>query len=163
MTAVGDDRSAGAIANATAVALRASGGSGGGGGGAVLGVLAYPPSLPFYLRRIIPVATITGAELTSNYIADNLERLRALPGSSLLPEASWREALARCATPTVFVTSAGNRESRAALGAALPLLIADDHYAAYGPCRPRSSSQPPRSSSQPPHPPQPPRGGVRVR
>jgi 4-amino-4-deoxy-L-arabinose transferase-like glycosyltransferase len=156
LTAVGDDRSAGAIANATAVALRVSGGSGGGGGGAVLGVLAYPPSLPFYLRRIIPVATITGAELTSNYIADNVERFRALPGSSLLPEASWREALARCATPTVFVTSAGNGESRAALGAALPLLIADDHYAAYGPCRPRFSSQPP-------HPPQPPRGGVRVR
>ena len=163
LTAVGDDRSASAIANATAVALRASGGSGGGaggGGGAVLGVLAYPPSLPFYLRRTIPVATITGAELTSNYIADNLERFRSLPGSSLLPEAYWREALSRCATPTVFVTSAGDRESRAALGAALPLLIADDHYAAYGPCRPRSSSQPPRSSSQPPKPPQPPRRGA---
>jgi 4-amino-4-deoxy-L-arabinose transferase-like glycosyltransferase len=145
LTAVGDDRSAGAIANATAVALRASGGSGGAGGGAVLGVLAYPPSLPFYLRRTIPVATITGAELTSNYIADNVERFRALPGSSLLPEASWHEALARCATPTVFVTSAGNRESRAALGAALPLLVADDHYAAYGPCRPHFFSQPSQS------------------
>jgi 4-amino-4-deoxy-L-arabinose transferase-like glycosyltransferase len=159
LTAVGDDRSAGAIANATAVALRASGGREGGEGatgGTVLGVSAYPPSLPFYLRRTIPVATISGAELTSNYIADNLERFRALPGSSLLPEGSWREALARCAAPTVFVTSAGNRESRAALGAALPLLIADDHYAAYGPCRPRSSSQLPQ-------PPQPPRGASRVR
>jgi len=119
-------------------------------------VLAYPPSLPFYLRRIIPVATATGGELTSNYIADNVERFRTLPGSSLLPEAYWREALSRCATPTVFVTGAGNRESRAALGAVLPLLVADDHYAAYGPCRPRSSSQPPQ-------PPQPPRGGGRVR
>jgi len=139
------------VASATATALRQSGDS-----GAVLGVLAYPPSLPFYLRRIIPVATATGSELTSNYIADNVERFRTLPGSSLLPADYWREALARCAAPTVFVTSAGNRDSRAALGAVVPLLVADDHYVAYGPCRPRSSSQPPQ-------PPQPPRAGGRVR
>jgi len=148
LVAVGDDRSSGAVASATATALRQSGDS-----GAVLGVLAYPPSLPFYLRRIIPVATATGGELTSNYIADNVERFRTLPGSSLRPADYWHEALARCAAPTVFVTSAGNRDSRAALGSALPLLMADDHYAAYGPCRPRSLAQPP----------QPPRGGGRVR
>ncbi|HXI65457.1 MAG TPA: glycosyltransferase family 39 protein [Gemmatimonadales bacterium] len=151
LVAVGDDRSSGAVASATATALHQSGDS-----GAILGVLAYPPSLPFYLRRIIPVATATGGELTSNYIADNVERFRTLPGSSLLPADYWREALARCAAPTVFVTSAGNRDSRAALGSALPLLMADDHYAAYGPCRPRSLAQPPQ-------PPQPPRGGGRVR
>ena len=151
LTAVGEDRSSGALANATAVALRESGDA-----GEVLGVLAYPPSLPFYLRRTIPVATITGAELTSNYIADNVEHFRSLPGSSLLPAAYWRDALTHCATPTVFVTSTGNRESRAALGAALPLLMADDHYAAYGPCRPRAASQPPQ-------PPQPPRRGGRGR
>jgi len=34
--------------------------------GIVLGVLAYPPSLPFYLGRPIAVATETGRELTSN-------------------------------------------------------------------------------------------------
>ncbi len=122
---------------------------------AVLGVLAYPPSLPFYLGRPVAVATPTGAELTSNYIADNVERLREAPGSPLLPAGYWREALGRCPVPTVFVTGAGNREVRETLGAALPLLAADSHYAAYGPCRP----------SQPPQPPQPPqrRGGRAVR
>src|SRR5206468_1716966 len=80
LAAVGDDRSAAALARATAAALdRVSGtepgGPGGrGGGGAVLGILAYPPSLAFYLGR--------------------------------------------------------------PLAAALPLIAADGHYAAYGPCVP---------------------------
>ncbi len=137
-----------AVASATAAALERSGGT-----GTVLGVLAYAPSLPFYLGRPIAVATETGRELTSNYIADNVERFRSVPDSPLLPADYWRETLARCPMPTVFLTGAGHRDARAALGAALPLLAADDHYAAYGPCRP----------SQPPQPPQPPRRGGGVR
>src|SRR5207249_2169577 len=66
LVAVGDDRSSAGVARATAAALERSGGT-----GTVLGVLAYPPSLPFYLGRPIAVATETGRELTSNYIADN--------------------------------------------------------------------------------------------
>jgi hypothetical protein len=93
------------------------------------------------LGRPIAVATETGRELTSNYIADNVERFRSIPGSPLLPVGYWREALARCAIPTVFLTGAGHREARGTLGAALPLLAADGHYAAYGPCQP---PQPPR-------------------
>jgi len=131
LVAVGEDRSSAAVASATAAALERSGGT-----GTVLGVLAYAPSLPFYLGRPIAVATETGRELTSNYIADNVERFRSLPGSPLLPAGYWREALARCPMATVFLTGAGHREARAALSAALPLLAADDHYAAYGPCEP---------------------------
>src|SRR5206468_2056605 len=98
--------SSAAVASATAAALERSGGT-----GTVLGVLAYAPSLPFYLGRPIAVATETGRELTSNYIADNVERFRSLPGSPLLPAGYWREALARCliAVPTAsasWVTSA---------------------------------------------------------
>src|SRR2546428_10989019 len=74
LVAVGEDRSSAAVASATAAALEHSGGT-----GVVLGVLAYAPSLPFYLRRPIAVATETGRELTSNYIADNVERFRSLP------------------------------------------------------------------------------------
>ncbi len=147
LAAVGQDRSSAAVAGATAAALARAGGSAGGGPGAVLGVRAYPPSLPFYLGRPIAVATETGAELTSNYIADNVARLRDVPGSPLLPVDYWREALTRCFIPTVFLTAAANRDARATLGAALPLLAADEHYAAYGPCQP----------------PQPPRGGRGVR
>ncbi|PYO77436.1 MAG: hypothetical protein DMD67_06585, partial [Gemmatimonadetes bacterium] len=120
LTAVGEDRSSGAVA------------------------------------RVVPVATATGAELTSNYIADNVARFRALPGSPLLPAEDWKEVLARCSVSTVFLTSAGNREARSALGGALPLLVADDHYAAYGPCLPRTVSPPPQ-------PPPPPRGRGRGR
>jgi 4-amino-4-deoxy-L-arabinose transferase-like glycosyltransferase len=153
LAAVGEDRSSAALAGATAAALaRAEGG----GPGAVLGVRAYPPSLPFYLGRPIAVATETGAELTSNYIADNVARLRDVPGSPLLPAGYWREALARCPIPTVFLTAAANRDARATLGAALPLLAADGHYAAYGPCVPPHPPQPAQH-------PQPPRRGGRVR
>jgi len=137
LTAVGEDRSSAAVASATAAALERAGDS-----GTVLGVLAYPPSLPFYLGRPIAVATETGRELTSNYIADNQTRFRDYPASPLLPAGYWREVLARCPVPTVFVTTANHREARAALNAALPLLAADNHYAAYGPCRPQLRQSP---------------------
>jgi 4-amino-4-deoxy-L-arabinose transferase-like glycosyltransferase len=150
LVAVGQDRSSAAVANATAAALQRTAGN-----GAVLGVMAYPPSLPFYLGRPIAVATSTGVELTSNYIAANAERLRSRTGSPLLPEGYWRDALARCPVPTVFLVGAGNVAARATLADALPLLAADGHYAAYGPCRPRLFSQHPQS----PQPPPPGRGG----
>jgi len=120
------------VAGATAAALARAGDA-----SAVLGVAAFPPSLPFYLGRPVAVATETGAELTSNYIAQYHEQYRAAPGSPLVPAGSWREVLARCPRPTVFLATANNRDVRAALGAALPLLAADNHYAAYGPCRPQ--------------------------
>jgi len=44
----------------------------------------------------------------------------------------------------VFLAGAGNREARETLGAALPLLAADSHYAAYGPCDPHDPHQPPQ-------------------
>jgi hypothetical protein len=88
------------------------------------------------MRRFVPVATATGRELTSNYIADQQDAFRVLPGSPLLPADAWRDALARCATPTVFITRRGDAAGRATLGAALPLLAEDVRYAAYGPCQP---------------------------
>jgi len=139
LAAVGDDRSAAGLARATAAALGQ--GSSSSATTAVLGVLAYPPSLPFYLGRPVAVATATGVELTSNFIAEYQDRYRDVPGSPLLPEGYWREALARCPVPTVFVATAANREARAELAAALPLLALDGHYAAYGPCTPRSDGR----------------------
>jgi len=149
LAAVGDDRSSAALARATAAALGEASRSG--TASAVLGILAYPPSLAFYLGRPVAVSTTTGAELTSNYIADYQDRYRDVPGSPLLPEGYWREALAHCPIPTVFVTTVANREARAEL-AALPLVADDGRYAAYGPC------QPPRPPP-PPQPPPPPRRG----
>ena len=127
MAAVGDDRSAATLSAAIRAAI--------GNGGQVLGIAAYPPSLPFYLGSTIAVATGRAEELTSNYIARYRDRLRALPDSPLRPANSWLEVLGACPGPTVFVTQAGNWAVRAAL-AALPLLVDDGRYAAYGPCRP---------------------------
>lgn len=127
LRAVGDDRSAYTLA--TLIPDRAS----------VVAVAAYPPSLPFYLRRPVLLATPHARELTSNYIADYADHYRTVPGSPLLPAEAWRERLARCADPTVFVTRAGDRDTRAALEH-LPLLFADGHYAAYGPCAAPTSS-----------------------
>src|SRR5207248_8005793 len=110
LAAVGDDRSAAGLARATAAALGQ--GSSSSATTAVLGVLAYPPSLPFYLGRPVAVATATGVELTSNYIADYQDRYRDVPGSPLLPEGYWREALARCPLPTVFVATADRKSTR---------------------------------------------------
>jgi 4-amino-4-deoxy-L-arabinose transferase-like glycosyltransferase len=154
--AVGEDRSSAAVASATAAALRRAGGP---ERSSVLAIRDYAPSLPFYLGRTVAVATETGAELTSNYIAQNATRLRDVASSPLLPLEYWRDVLARCPAPTVFLTAADNAETRAVLAATLPLVAADGHHAAYGPCTPRLAVE----SSQTPPLPKPHRGGGRER
>lgn len=126
LAAVGEDRSAATLARVIQNAEP--------GDARVLGISAFPPSLPFYLRQTIPVATATGRELTSNFIADYHERFRELPGSPLKRPDYWREQLARCQAPTVFVTRTGDAATRAALEAVIPLLAVEGRYAAYGPC-----------------------------
>ena len=108
--------------------------SSGRGSTAVLGISAFPPSLPFYLRRPVPVATANGRELTSTFIADYYERYAQIPDSPLKPADYWRERLQQCDVPTVFVTSAGDARTRALLDPQLPLLAVEGRYAAYGPC-----------------------------
>jgi 4-amino-4-deoxy-L-arabinose transferase-like glycosyltransferase len=137
MRAVGNERSAARLAVAIASSLERV--AGGAGAGDVLAIAVYPPSLPFYLGRQVPVATATGAELTSNWIVARAEQYRALPGTPLLPPDAWRDVLARCHRPTVFVTRSADDRSPPELRAALPLLAVQGRYAAYGPCRPGGS------------------------
>ena len=134
LRAVGEDRSSAPVADAVAAALSRSAAAG--APAQVVGVGAFIPSLPFYLRRTIPIATATGKELTSTYIADYADRFRTVPGSPLLPADAWRDLLSRCPLPTVFLARAGDREVRATLHGRLPLLGEDSRFAAYGPCRP---------------------------
>jgi 4-amino-4-deoxy-L-arabinose transferase-like glycosyltransferase len=106
-------------------------------GAEVVAVHAYPPSLPFYLRRTVLVATPRGRELTSNYVIAYFQKwIAADPRDTpLRPTDWWRGALAACDHPLVFVTWADDAADRAALAAAgLPLLVANDRMAAYGPC-----------------------------
>ncbi|HKC38260.1 MAG TPA: glycosyltransferase family 39 protein, partial [Gemmatimonadales bacterium] len=66
LAAVGEDRSSATLAQVIQ--------NTGGDRTEVVGVGAFPTSLPFYLRRIVPVSTANGRELTSNYIADHYEQ-----------------------------------------------------------------------------------------
>jgi 4-amino-4-deoxy-L-arabinose transferase-like glycosyltransferase len=132
LTAVGDDRSSAAVTQVTAAVVARE--SAAGAPAEVLGVGAYIPSLPFYLKRTVPIATVAGRELTSNYIADYVDRFRDYPGTPLRPADEWRTALASCATPTVFIVRSGDKDVRATLAARLPLLAEDVRFSAYGPC-----------------------------
>jgi len=127
MRSVGDFRSSRSLAAAIEVASP---------GARVVLAGTYPTSLRWYLDRPVLVATKSGRETTSNYVASRLEEFRALPGSPLRAEAWWQEALTACTEPTVFMA---RRRTAAdtALAAALPLIAtggADDRTAAYGPC-----------------------------
>lgn len=113
-------------------------------GARVVGVVAYPTSLRYYLDRPVLLSSGTAVELTSNYVASRVEEFRALVGSPLRPEAWWREALAACTEPTVFVARRG-RPQVAEIAATLPLITAggaDAKFLAYGPCRPGTANAP---------------------
>jgi hypothetical protein len=71
-----------------------------------------------------------------------------VPGSPLLSPDAWRDALARCAEPTVFVVRTGDQAVRSTL-APLPVLFADRRYVAYGPCT--TSTQNNNSAIRNPH------------
>jgi len=124
LAAVGEDRSAATLAQVIQN-VRAT---------EVVGVSAFPTSLPFYLKRPIAVATASAQELTSNFIVDYQERFRADSTSPLKPADYWRERARTCPTPTVFVVRANAARLRAELDRVLPLLAVEGQYAAYGPC-----------------------------
>ena len=135
LDAVGEDRSAFALA----AAVRDK--------GVIVGVGAYPPSLPFYLRRHIFVSTETGRELTSTFIADYVDRFRFHEGSPLLSGVVWATLRDQCAQPTVFVFRANDGDRRATM-TGLPLLYEDGRYAAYGCLTPFSPPSPRRGEGK---------------
>jgi hypothetical protein len=125
MTEVGRERSAATLAHAIAPLLEPK--------DQVVAVGTFPLSLPFYLRRTVLLATESGRELTSTYLADRWPLWSNMPGSTARPADWWRQALEDCRA-RVFVTRASDRQTRAVLEARLPLLIERRNQAAYGPC-----------------------------
>ena len=104
----------------------------------VVGVEAYPTSLRYYLDRPVLLSSASAAELTSNYVVSRIAELRGLPDSPLRDAGWWREAIAACPEPTVFVVRQG-RPSADSVAQLLPLIAAggaDAKFLAYGPCRP---------------------------
>ena len=126
MDAIGDDRSAAALA---AAVNRVAGPQ-----TQVVGVHALPLGLPFYLRRTIVLSTTDGSELTSNYLLEHYREWSGAPGTPLRPSDWWLEALASCERPRVFVARADDDATLQTLARELPLLAHTRKYAAYGPC-----------------------------
>ncbi len=125
MGAIGNDRSAQALADAIAHVADSE--------TEIVGVEAFPPSLSFYLRRTITLATRDGSELTSNYVIRHVESLRRMRGTTLRDVDWWREALTTCARSRIFVVKA-DAAPRSVLTEQLPLIAETRKYAAYGPC-----------------------------
>jgi 4-amino-4-deoxy-L-arabinose transferase-like glycosyltransferase len=128
LTQVGEQRSARELAQAVRGTRQGPGG--------VVGVVAYPPSLAFYLGQNLVLSTYNGSETKSNYIKGLTTRLRGIPGSSLKPFHWWKKELQRCPRNTVFLlrTRNGWENERRQLSTKLPLLYRDKKYEAYGPC-----------------------------
>ena len=119
-------------------------------GGEVVGVRAFPPSLPFYLQHAVLVASPRGRELTSNYVIAYFQKwLTADPGRTpLRPFPWWRTALAACEHPLVFVAWADDADARSTLTATgLPQIFANDRVAAFGPCVPHPAGAIPADTS----------------
>ncbi len=126
MDAIGDDRSAAALAGAVNQVA--------GPNTQVVGVHAFPLGLPFYLRRTIVLSTADGAELTSNYLLAHHREWRGAPGTPLRPSDWWREAIASCERPRIFVARSDDHAIVQTLARELPLLAHTRKYVAYGPC-----------------------------
>jgi hypothetical protein len=100
----------------------------------IVGVGAFPLSLPFYLDRTITLSTTDGSELTSNYLSRTMETWRNAPGATVRDGSWWREAVTSCTRQRVFVVRTDDAPSMAFLDGALPLVVATRKYSAFGPC-----------------------------
>jgi 4-amino-4-deoxy-L-arabinose transferase-like glycosyltransferase len=128
LVALGEQRSARELAEAIRDVTH--------GQGRVVSLLAYPPSLSFYLEQPVLLATYNASEVRSNYINEYRSVLLEAPDSTLRPLSWWPEETGRCPPQTVFIlnTRRGWERERAELAAKLPLIYRNHKYEAYGPC-----------------------------
>jgi 4-amino-4-deoxy-L-arabinose transferase-like glycosyltransferase len=128
LAAVGADRSAKRLASAIQASAQ--------GRPRVVGVVAFPTSLPFYLRAPIETSSSAGGELTSNYVRAKYPELLAEQGSTLHDADWWVTLLEQCRDPVYFVVRGTDDAAAGRLRAAgVPLLVQDRRYSVYGPCR----------------------------
>jgi hypothetical protein len=126
MERIGDDRSARELARAIEQAAPAD--------AEIVGIEAYPLSLPFYLRRTLTLSTDDARELTSNYIPRTVGLWQRVAGTPLRPRGWWREAALGCDRPRVFVARIDDLEAHALLQPRMPRIGQNRKYVAYGPC-----------------------------
>ncbi len=126
MSAIGDDRSNANIAQVMNRVITDE--------TEIIAIETFPLSLPFYLDRLVTLSTTTGAELTSNYLFRTLDDWRNIQGTTLRPPGWWRERVAVCDRPRLFVVKSHDQDTRQLLETALPLLTVNRKVAVYGPC-----------------------------
>jgi hypothetical protein len=61
--------------------------------------------------------------------------MRERPGSTLREPDWWRDQIAHCPEPTVYVVEIDNESHREALAEHMPLIVENGRAAAFGPCR----------------------------
>ncbi len=125
MDEIGRERSAAELARAVEPHVTAS--------TQIIGVQAYPLSLPFYLQQTLMLSTLDGSELTSNYVERHVDDLWET-SETLRPIDWWREAIVNCNRPRVFVFRSEDRTAKQFAEEQLGLIIDTGKYAAYGPC-----------------------------
>jgi hypothetical protein len=103
---------------------------------------SFAPGMSFYLQRIIPLASVDGDELRSNYILRNAEVFFEKAGP-LRPLASAEQTLADCAGSQVFLLGTGSRELGHVIEASgVPRLTESRRWVAFGPdCTPMEEAR----------------------
>jgi 4-amino-4-deoxy-L-arabinose transferase-like glycosyltransferase len=98
----------------------------------LLWIEAYAAGLSFYLERVVPLASVNGDELRSNYIVRNPDRYLSKSGPLRPPPDA--SALAVCSGPRVLLISSGRRDLHEAIAAAgVPVLVEEPRWTAFGP------------------------------
>lgn len=104
-------------------------------GAEVASISSFRPSLTFYLRQPVLLASDDAEEMTSNYILRKYDRYIVAPGSPLRTMQWFTDRVARCEQPTIFVFDRKRSvASEPVTRASLPLLGTSGKFVAYGPC-----------------------------
>jgi len=99
----------------------------------IIGIETFSPSLTFYLERSLILSSSTGDALRSNYIRRFYQDLADADSSTLRSSGLWRQALAACDKPTIFLLDPAYRAERALLEeAGLPLIFENRKLVAMG-------------------------------
>jgi 4-amino-4-deoxy-L-arabinose transferase-like glycosyltransferase len=115
----------------------------------LLWIESYAPGVSFYLERTIPVATVDGDELRSNYILRNSEIFIADDGL-LRPLVVAEHEVSDCDGPQIFMVSAKSGDLGEAVEAAgVPPLTRNRRWLAYGPdCIPQNTVEEPPADGE---------------
>ncbi|HVT05154.1 MAG TPA: phospholipid carrier-dependent glycosyltransferase, partial [Thermoanaerobaculia bacterium] len=100
----------------------------------IISVRTYEPSLSFYVRKPVTIATRDANELRSNYAIRHFDAWlqSGQPGLRSLPW--WGQQFEQCHSGEIFTVGSHDTVVRSMLARRLPLIRDTTSVAAYGPC-----------------------------